>query len=540
MKIQKIRVLATAVGVILFSLAGCKKDASQKAVNAAATNGGQNGSTSDPLVLTPGGWLPKSHVHFVEPGYHLDVRTGHVLKIEDASGKIAADFGERHLSMGGPQTQPQKSFGKSFTATPTNPGTDGWVGFSNWNSAYPITYFSSRWTVPGTPGNTQYGQTIFLFNATSQADQSDILQPVLQWGPSSAGGGNYWSIGNWYGWDSNAYFAYSGLVNVSSGTAVTGVINNTGLNGTSYNFSVGFTGYSNTLNVIKGNANLGVLANGSHTIVVFPTIPAETWAYETMESYNSVNFNGGNGVVFAPCYPPQLDVPMANITLTTSNGPAALFWNTYIGDFSTVGEHATLVSNNSTGAGEVDLYFRGPIITYPSPDAFNVGTHYSISPTNTGSPATSYIITPLLPTGLSMSSTTGVISGTPTYVSPQANYTVTASGGGVSGTFIVAISTVIPGINFAITNNSGNGLAITFVRTDISQTNISMVAPAHSGSNPPLSVPPGTYTIKWNPSGMPVNCVVNTNTGLYSSNSPGGQFVGVVVGSGGATSLSAN
>ena len=30
------------------------------------------------------------------------------------------------------------------------------------------------------------------------ADTSAVLQPVLQWGVSAAGGGNYWAIASWY------------------------------------------------------------------------------------------------------------------------------------------------------------------------------------------------------------------------------------------------------------------------------------------------------------------------------------------------------
>jgi hypothetical protein len=48
-------------------------------------------------------------------------------------------------------------------------------------------------------------------------------------------------------------------------------------------------------------------------------------------------------------------------------------------------------------------------------------------PSNAGSPATSYSITPALPTGLALSSSTGVVTGIPTAVSPSANYTVTGT-----------------------------------------------------------------------------------------------------------------
>ncbi len=100
-----------------------------------------------------------------------------------------------------------------------------------------------------------------------------------------------------------------------------------------------------------------------------------------------------------------------------------------------------------------DLYFQPehPVITYPSPDVFYVGTFYSISPTNTGSAVTGGYTCPGLPGGLSINATTGVISGTPTYPEEALNYTVTAVGTGGNGTFPVNITTALRGINFGIT-----------------------------------------------------------------------------------------
>ena len=54
----------------------------------------------------------------------------------------------------------------------------------------------------------------------------------------------------------------------------------------------------------------------------------------------------------------------------------------------------------------------------------SVGALYSIS--NSGSPVTSYSISPSLPTGLTFSSSTGLISGTPTALSSTTTYVVTA------------------------------------------------------------------------------------------------------------------
>jgi len=73
------------------------------------------------------------------------------------------------------------------------------------------------------------------------------------------------------------------------------------------------------------------------------------------------------------------------------------------------------------------VYTRGTAIT---PDA----------PVNIGGPANSYTVAPALPAGLSLNTTTGTISGTPTAVAAQATYTVTASNAGGNGTATVTIT----------------------------------------------------------------------------------------------------
>jgi hypothetical protein len=49
------------------------------------------------------------------------------------------------------------------------------------------------------------------------------------------------------------------------------------------------------------------------------------------------------------------------------------------------------------------------------------------SPTSTGGAVASYSVSPALPAGLALSTSTGVISGTPTAVTATASYTVKAS-----------------------------------------------------------------------------------------------------------------
>ena len=82
------------------------------------------------MVATPGGWLPKSHVFLVENGYHLDVTTGHVLKVSDETGKIMADFGEIHTSTLSHVMRYPTSVDKGMSRAAHVPSTDGWATFA--------------------------------------------------------------------------------------------------------------------------------------------------------------------------------------------------------------------------------------------------------------------------------------------------------------------------------------------------------------------------------------------------------------------------
>jgi hypothetical protein len=69
-----------------------------------------------------------------------------------------------------------------------------------------------------------------------------------------------------------------------------------------------------------------------------------------------------------------------------------------------------------------------------------VGTAISnLAPTITGT-VTNYSISPELPAGLSISSSTGVISGTPTDVASTATYTITASNSGGDTTTTISVT----------------------------------------------------------------------------------------------------
>lgn len=91
---------------------------------------------------------------------------------------------------------------------------------------------SAKWTVPAAPKFN--GATVFLFPSIEpNNDGKAIVQPVLQWGVSAAGGGNYWTVAGWFvapnerpgdTWHSSLLYTYAGRVLTgtmkrSSGTA---------------------------------------------------------------------------------------------------------------------------------------------------------------------------------------------------------------------------------------------------------------------------------------------------------------------------------
>jgi hypothetical protein len=71
-----------------------KKESSEKGT-------GQN--EKEELVLTPGGWRPKSKTHFIEPGYHVREENGRLKKVCTATGEVVEDLGEV------PKTEPDKT-----------------------------------------------------------------------------------------------------------------------------------------------------------------------------------------------------------------------------------------------------------------------------------------------------------------------------------------------------------------------------------------------------------------------------------------------
>ncbi|MDA9829639.1 putative Ig domain-containing protein, partial [Candidatus Poseidoniaceae archaeon] len=120
-----------------------------------------------------------------------------------------------------------------------------------------------------------------------------------------------------------------------------------------------------------------------------------------------------------------------------------------------------VTATSSTGAsksGEFNLWVTmiAPSIAYSgSPFTFNQDVAISsITPSNSGDSAT-WSISPSLPSGLNIDSSTGVISGTPTVTASSASYVITAtnSGGSDTATVSMTVNAQAPsGLSYATEN----------------------------------------------------------------------------------------
>jgi hypothetical protein len=126
-------------------------------------------------------------------------------------------------------------------------------------------------------------------------------------------------------------------------------------------------------------------------------------------------------------------------------------------------------SSTATFSMSVTLSLPAPDISYtPSDIVGEVNTAIStLSPTNTGGTATNWSISPSLPGGLSISSSTGRINGTPTSTSSLATYIITASNTTGSDTATITVlvnaaAVALPSITYSATTLSATvGSAIT-------------------------------------------------------------------------------
>ncbi|KAJ7595785.1 hypothetical protein C8J56DRAFT_389360 [Mycena floridula] len=201
-------------------------------------------------VLVPGsGFWTKTNIHEILAGGSLS-RVGSEIHVLAANGTIV------HSTTVGLPAKVKSEFSREET---------GWITFAFWlnTGSSPISSFTTTWTVPPVP-TENHSQTIFLFNSIQPTDSAAILQPVLQYGPSAAGGGAFWAVATWYVGPSNTFFTTP--VPVAPGDTLNGIITLLSSNGSSFSYNSQFTNIPRTSLTVNGISEL-------------------KWATETLEAY---------------------------------------------------------------------------------------------------------------------------------------------------------------------------------------------------------------------------------------------------------------
>ena len=163
----------------------------------------------------------------------------------------------------------------------------------------------------------------------------------------------------------------------------------------------------------------------------------------------------------------------------------------------------TVYANNTGGSANtnIDITVNDIIpssITYSS-NSYSKQINSAMTtgvPTVNGGPVVTWSITPNLPTGLSIDSSTGQISGTPTVLSTQTTYTVSAenTGGTATTTVYITVYDIVSSISSSASNILTKGTPVT-------------IAPTNTG---------GTVT-SWSFTGtLPLGLNFDTSTGVIS------------------------
>ena len=198
-------------------------------------------------------------------------------------------------------------------------------------------------------------------------------------------------------------------------------------------------------------SNTGGSTTADVTIVVNDIIPSSL-------TYSPNSFTLTKGTAMTTVTPTANGGPVTSWSVSPSL-PAGLSLDSSTGAISgtptavTSSATYTVTAGNTGGSTTADVTIvvndvAPSSLTY-SPNSFTLtkGTAMTtVTPTANGGPITSYSVSPTLPAGLSLDTSTGAISGTPTAITSSATYTVTASntGGSTTADVTIEVNDVVP------------------------------------------------------------------------------------------------
>lgn len=280
----------------------------------------------------------KNNTYYVNHHQSLYITDSAILVVNRETGKT-----EKKLSLKNPDRKSDELSESGTNSFPATNPQDGWVTYTECEIFAPIpgpTYFSAEWTVPSPPLKKS-DQLIYIFNGLSGTHSfydgstiTYILQPVLHWGPSPAGGGNYWAICNWFVTNKGQYF-HDSLIRVNPGDKLQGIIKLMARSDSTYSYNSSFGGYGEGLD-IHNTKGLGT-------------------GYLTLETY---------GVRDCKENPADEKLRMFHIQIINNSTYTTGHWFTY--NMITNCGAFTNIINESSRNGEINIHFHKP----PSDDGF--------------------------------------------------------------------------------------------------------------------------------------------------------------------------
>ncbi|MCP5500265.1 MAG: putative Ig domain-containing protein [Leptospiraceae bacterium] len=344
--------------------------------------------------------------------------------------------------------------GSPFTFTinapinPQNPVVTGTVTSYSVNPALPtgLSLNTSTGAINGTPSAIQ-GASSYTVTATNVTGSTNTsISITVNSNPPS--GLNY--SGNTFTFIKNT--AISPQNPTVTGTVTSYSVSPTLPSGLSLNTSTGvISGTPSATQVASSYTVTATNAYGNTTVSISITIND---APPSSLSYTAAPFTFTQGIAISP----QNPVVTGTVTSYSVNPalPSGLSLNTSTGVISgtpsaTQGVSSyTVTATNSSGSTNTSVSIT---IIIPAPSSlsysaapFTFTQGIAISPQNpvvTGT-VTSYSVNPALPSGLSLNTSTGVISGTPSATQGASSYTVTATNS--SGSTNTSISITINGV----------------------------------------------------------------------------------------------
>jgi hypothetical protein len=166
------------------------------------------------LVLTPNGYYHRTCVYGVPKGAHF--RDGVITRADGSQYHVPTCLHPGPANRG----QSQRATGQNGGSVPS---TNGWVAYgANFlPTGRTIHHIGARWIVPPHPQSYPSNATNFLFPGAEDFPATKVVQPVLQYGSSGAGGGQYWSA---TGWHCGPTCVHGTLITVSQGDVLGGTV----------------------------------------------------------------------------------------------------------------------------------------------------------------------------------------------------------------------------------------------------------------------------------------------------------------------------